>query len=120
MLPDSVGNVGTMSIFQPRLHSAAATSLQEPESLQFGCHFRRHVGSVARRKVGRDTLLLEVAPALEGLAGARRGRHQGTLDLDSTEFLAVVLVEILLEPHPSLPPPNTPPHHPLTPPPSHP
>src|SRR5882757_1276198 len=97
MLPHSFGNVGTMSIFQPRLHSAAATSLQKPESLQFGCHFRRHVGSVARRKVGRDTLLLEVAPALEGLAGARRGRHQGTLDLDSTEFLAVVLVEILLE-----------------------
>src|ERR1700730_637665 len=113
MLPDSFGNVGTMSIFQPRLHSAAATSLQKPESLQFGCHFRRHVGSVARRKVGRDTLLLEVAPALEGLAGARRGRHQGTPDLDSTEFLAVVLVEILLEADQFLAAADDAAHHPV-------
>src|ERR1700722_13628302 len=97
MLPDSFGNVGTMSIFQPRLHSATAASLQKPESLQFGCHFRRHVGSVALRKVRRNAFVFEVAPALEGLAGARCGRHQGTLDLDSTELLAVVLVEILLE-----------------------
>src|SRR5882757_6218470 len=113
MLPDSFGNAGTMSIFQPRRHSAAATSLQEPESLQFGCHFRRHVGSVARRKVGRDTLILEVAPALEGLAGARRGRHQGTPDLDSTEFLAVVLVEILLEADQFLAAADDAAHHPV-------
>jgi len=72
-------------------------SLQQPQSLQFGCHFRRHVGGIAVRQVGRRPFGIEVAPALESLAGPGSGRNQGALDLDSTVFLAVVLIEVLLE-----------------------
>src|SRR5713226_3943198 len=91
----------------------ASSKLQEPESFQFRCHFRRHVGGVAVRQIGRDALGIEVAPALEGLAGPRRGRDEGALDLDSTVFLAVVLVEILLEADQFLAAADDAAHHPV-------
>ena len=64
-------------------------------------------------KVGRDTLLLEVPPALEGLAGPRRGRHQGAPDLDSTVFPAAILVEVLLEADQLLAAADDAAHHPV-------
>src|SRR5476649_2821534 len=73
------------------------SSSKQTETLQFGCHFRRHIAGVAAGPIGRHPISLEIAPPLERAAGLRRGRDDRALDLDLAVFPGLFLVEILVE-----------------------
>src|ERR1044071_9022161 len=71
--------------------------LKEAEALQLVGHFPGHVAGVALRQVRRHVPGVEIAPALERPAGARRGRDDRPLDLDPAVLVSFFLVEVLVE-----------------------
>src|SRR5215475_4063688 len=66
-----------------------------------------------RRFGTRGAFAVVVAPALEGPAGARRGRDDGALDLDAAVLARLLLVEVLLEADQFLAATNDAAHHPV-------
>src|SRR5438094_711053 len=91
----------------------AAVGLKQAQPLQLVGHFLGHVAGVALRKVGRRVLRLEVAPALEGAAGARRSPDDRALDLDLAVLAGLFLVEILVEADQLLAAADDAAHHPV-------
>src|SRR5689334_16891209 len=88
-------------------------SLEQPQPLQLVGHLLGHVAGVSLGKIGRGVAAVVVAPALEGAAGARRGRDDGAPDLDSAVLARLLLVEVLLEADQLLAAADDAPHHPV-------
>src|ERR1700759_3396224 len=76
---------------------ASASPLKQAEPLQLVGHFLGHIAGVALRKIRRHVLGVEIAPALECPASARRRGDDRALDLDPAVLVSFFLVEVLVE-----------------------